>query len=304
MRRIGARRLERLRAALESAASDFDPAARLPLDPLGVVREYDRSDREVVAHVVAPLAYGAVAQIRRAARAVLGTLGDSPTVRLRTFVRGDFVRANPGFVYRMTRAGDVDAYLAALGSVLRSWPTLEDHFVDQGEGVAGARSVGAAQPVDVRDPLARYVGSLRGRMSAAQCGDGRLTRGMRYLTPDPGSGSATKRWYLMLRWLVRADDGVDLGLWTRVEPSRLVLPMDTHVARLARDLGLTDRATVDYRMAREATDVLARLDAADPLRFDMPLCHLGVAGDCLHRFEPAVCGGCGLRGVCRWGACA
>ncbi len=147
---------------------------------------------------------------------------------------------------------------------------------------------------DVRDALGHYVRAIRSRMPAG------AGRGARFLTPDPATGSATKRWYLLLRWLVRLDDGADLGLWSPIGPSRLVLPLDAHTSRLVRYLGLTARRTVDYRMAREATDGLRRIDAADPLRFDMPLCHLGIAGRCLHRFDPAACGACPLRGMCVW----
>ena len=124
-------------------------------------------------------------------------------------------------------------------------------------------------------------------------------RGARYLTPDPATGSATKRWYLMLRWLVRSEFP-DLGVWAELGSHRLVLPLDTHVARLVGYLGLSSRRTVDYRMAREATDALRLVHRDDPLRYDMPLCHLGIAGACEHRYIAEVCGRCDLRGVCQW----
>lgn len=270
-----------LRGALERAAAEFDAPERLANDPLGVVREFPPQEREVVAFVAAPLAYGAVSLIRRAIRQVLEPMGASPSQALDDYRRGDFVRWRPDFVYRMTRAEDVDAYLAGLAALRR------------GGGLQQAFLAGDAGAGDLRGPLEVFVSELRKAM--APCG-----RGGRYLTPDPATGSSTKRWYLLLRWLVRADDGVDLGLWDAVSPSRLVLPLDTHVARLVRDLGLTDRQTADYRMARQATDALLRLDPADPLRFDMPLCHLGVAEACRHRWDAKVCPACPLRRVCRW----
>jgi uncharacterized protein (TIGR02757 family) len=141
--------------------------------------------------------------------------------------------------------------------------------------------------------LVAYVTRLR-----VAAGRVRQARGTNYLLADPSTGSATKRWYMLLRWLVRPDDGADLGLWQQVGASRLVLPLDTHTSRLSRWLGLTERKTVDYLAARQSTDVLARVNATDPVRFDMPLCHLGISGACEHRFVEPVCSACPLNGLC------
>ena len=265
-------------------AREFVPAAALGDDPLGLVHEAHPSDRELVAHLAAPLAYGSVALIRRAIREVLAVLGPRPTDAVRAIRPGDFHAAAPAFVYRMTRAADVDAYLNALRVLLQRHGTLEAAFL---AGYDPAHR-------DVVPALVRYVAELR----AAAPAD---SRGLRYLTADPATGSATKRWHLMLRWLVRPDDGADLHLWTAIRPSQLVLPLDRHVASLVHSLGLSERRTVDYRMAREATDQLLTLDPADPLRFDMPLCHLGISRDCEHRPLEHTCGPCALRRACRWG---
>lgn len=278
-------RWDALRRALDEVDAHFDPVERLAHDPLGIVREYPVGEREVVAHIVAPLAYGGIPLVRRAAREVLAALGNTPSEAVRGMRPGDFLRLRPEFVYRMTRSADVDAYLSALGVLLRRFGTLEAAFV----GSAGTDASG-----DAHERLGPYVLAIRDAMPAS------AGRGARYLTADPTTGSAAKRWHLMLRWLCREDDGVDLGLWSAVPRSALVLPLDTHTSRLVQWLGLSRRRTVDYRMAREATDGLLRLDAEDPMRFDMPLCHLGVSGACRHRFVLEVCQGCGLRGCCRW----
>lgn len=279
--RLSVTRLAPLHDALDRVVGEFDGGARLANDPLGIVREHVPAEWEVVAHIAAPLAYGSVKLLRPAIRRVLRATGSSPTEYLRVFQAGDFVRADPDFVYRMTRAEDIDSYLSALSTLLRAHGTLVDAFMigDSGEG-------------DVVEPLKRYVGRIR----AAAPED---RRGLRYLTPDPSTGSACKRWHLMLRWLCRPNDGVDLGIWG-VSPARLLMPLDTHTARLVRWLGLTERTTVDLKMAREVSAHLSRFSKNDPMRYDMPLCHLGIAGDCLHRFEAEVCGRCQLRGICIW----
>jgi endonuclease III len=84
-----------------------------------------------------------------------------------------------------------------------------------------------------------------------------------------------------------------------VPASALLVPLDTHVARIARYLGLTDREDLTWRTAEEITAGLRRLDPADPVRFDFALCHHGMSGACPVRRDPAKCAVCPLRDECR-----
>jgi uncharacterized protein (TIGR02757 family) len=103
---------------------------------------------------------------------------------------------------------------------------------------------------------------------------------------------------LLLRWMVRPADGVDLGLW-RLDPAELLIPVDTHIHKLALNLGLTRRATVSSKAAEEITASLRRFDPADPVKYDFALCHLGMVQRCPSRRDPVRCEGCGVRPVCR-----
>jgi uncharacterized protein (TIGR02757 family) len=275
-----------LASALRRLREQFQPAERLPHDPLGVIRSWPHEEREVVAHIAALLAYGSVVQIRRAIERVLVALGPSPTATLLQWQAGDFLQQDPAFVYRMTRAADVDALLTALARLLQRFGTLHAAFL----------ACDDPSSPDIVVALTRYVAMIRAEFPSD------VGRGARYLTPDPATGSASKRWFLLLRWLVRPDDGADLGCWSRVGPERLLIPLDTHTARLSLWLGLTKRQTVDLRMSREVTAALKQIDVHDPISFDMPLCHLGIARDCLHRFEFAVCSRCKLAGLCVFSA--
>jgi endonuclease III len=91
----------------------------------------------------------------------------------------------------------------------------------------------------------------------------------------------------------------DFGLWSRVSPARLLVPIDTHVENMSRAIGLTQRRARTWKMAEEITARLARLDPDDPVKYDFALCHTRMSGDCLDRREPRVCASCGLREVCR-----
>jgi uncharacterized protein (TIGR02757 family) len=115
--------------------------------------------------------------------------------------------------------------------------------------------------------------------------------------PLPSGASACKRLNLFLRWMVRRDD-IDLGAWSRVSPARLIVPLDVHVIRVARCLGLTPYASPGWRMAASITGALRQIDPADPVKYDFALCHLGMAGLCGFTTS-AGDSRCPLRGVCR-----
>ena len=93
---------------------------------------------------------------------------------------------------------------------------------------------------------------------------------------SPMKNSSCKRLNMYLRWMVRKDNkGVDFGIWNRISPSQLICPVDLHVARVARKLGLLDRKQVDWRAAVSLTGYLRRLDKADPVKYDFALFGLG-----------------------------
>jgi endonuclease III len=99
--------------------------------------------------------------------------------------------------------------------------------------------------------------------------------------------------------MVRPADGVDLGLWSDIDPSILLCPVDTHIHKLARNLGLTTRADVSWETAVEITRGLARFDAEDPVKYDFSLCHLGMLQRCPSRRDAVRCEGCAVMPVCR-----
>jgi uncharacterized protein (TIGR02757 family) len=155
------------------------------------------------------------------------------------------------------------------------------------------------------DPRSPDIGAALGSFSAravelASRMDPRQASlaGFRYLFPSPAGGSACKRLCMLLRWLCRPDDGIDLGLWRGVSPARLVLPLDTHTARIARLLGLSARRSPDWKMALEVTTSLRRLDPGDPVRFDFALAHLGISEGCSGK-KGEVCIPCPVAGMCR-----
>jgi uncharacterized protein (TIGR02757 family) len=234
---------------------------RLGRDPLGIVRE--ARDRETAALLGALLAFGNARAVRASLGASLAALGEGR--RLRGRVR-----------HRWIDGGDLDRLLGRAGEARARHGSLEDLFLAGDDG-------------DLAAALDRFCAALRGP---------RPGRGLRFLLPQPRDGSACKRPLLFLRWVVRAE-GADLGLWRRVDPARLVVPLDTHVHRIAYWLKLTGRRTPSWRTAVEVTEALREADPEDPVRFDFALAHLGILGDCPRRPVARTCAPCPLRPWCR-----
>jgi uncharacterized protein (TIGR02757 family) len=99
--------------------------------------------------------------------------------------------------------------------------------------------------------------------------------GIKFMFPLPEKGSACKRMNLFLRWMVRNDE-LDFGLWNEIPPAKLVIPVDTHVARICRKLELTKRKNINWKMAEEITENLKKFDPVDPVKYDFAICHIGM----------------------------
>jgi uncharacterized protein (TIGR02757 family) len=276
-----------LRDRLEPLYASFNqPAAQM--DPIELVRPYVASeDREVAGFIAAALAFGQVGVVMQSVRTVLATLGPSPAAAVRAFEPEREAPAYRRFVHRWIRGADVVALLWLLRQMLEQAGSVEGFFV-AGDHEPAADITAALESFSTR-ALALDLRRAYGRVPRPA--------GVAYFFPRPSRGSACKRLNLFLRWMVRRD-AVDLGVWTRVSPARLVVPLDTHVIRLGRCLRLTRYSSPGWRMAQEITTSLRALDPIDPVRFDFAICHLGMMGSCGFGAR----GGdvqCPLRGACR-----
>jgi len=278
-----------LRDSLDRLYREFDYASRLDRDAIQFPMRYaDPRDREIVALLTACLAYGRVDLFGRALEGVLAAMGTSPRAFVRDFDPARDAPAFDRFIYRFNRPRDLVALCVALRDVLAGYGTLERCFVSGDD--PGAPHLGPALERFARAFLDADVRTLFPR--------GRLSRGYRHLFPLPSTGGPCKRLHLFLRWMVRRE-APDFGLWTNVSPSRLLVPVDTHIENMSRAIGLTRRRSRTWRMAEEITRHLALLDPSDPVKYDFALCHKRMSGDCLDRRDVAVCTPCGLRGVCK-----
>jgi len=257
-------------------------------DPVHIVRRYAApDDREVVGFCAAGLAFGRVASVLHSVESLLAVMGPRPAAFVRGFNPGKHRRQFAPLVHRWIGGSDLTALVLILQRMLRESGSIERFFL--AGDVAGAPDIGPGLESFSMRALATDVRSAYGRAPGRP--------GVCSFFPRPSAGSACKRLNLFLRWMVRKDV-VDLGVWTGLSPSRLIVPLDTHVIRLGRCLRLTRYRSAGWKMAAEITASLRAVDPADPVRYDFSLCHVGMMGAC--GFNQAQKDSqCPLRGVCR-----
>lgn len=259
-------------------------------DPLSFCHRYPSpEDREVVGLIAASFAYGNVKIIRKNLEAIFRSMGRSPRRFVEQFEVDRGAKQFAGFKHRFNDSRDLCALLWACRQMLREAGSVESWLL----------RFHATGSEDVTDTLAGFAAAAKG-IDLSPVFHGPALPPDSYFPfffPSPASGSACKRLCMYLRWMVRPADGIDLGLWQGISPSQLVIPVDAHIQRIARFLGLTSRRQADWRMAREITAALRRLDPADPVKYDFVLCHLGISEGCDGKRRSA-CADCPICEIC------
>jgi len=223
----------------------------IPLDPLQFPRRYSkREDIEIAAFLAATIAWGRRDLILRSAEKMFALMGDSPYDYVmsggykklkdrnihRTFFEYDLKYLCKGFEHCYTKYGNLEKLFALQDNV---W-----------EGIALFRE------------------------SMAKANRGEYSKHISNPGDKEKNGSACKRLNLALRWLVRKEP-VDIGLWKSIKPAALFIPLDVHVTRTARGLGLLERKANDKRAVIELTYRLREFDADDPVKYDFALFGMG-----------------------------
>ena len=256
--------IERQRELLEHYHDKYNRPEFIPDDPIGLVHAFDDArDREIVGFWIAMLAWGRRATIIEKGQQLIERMGGEP-YRFVTEHGGcdeTVVRELSDWKHRTFTLTDTRYFLQWLHHYYRQHTTLEDAFV---------RHLPADSPT-IEPALRGFHEDFFGLPDAP--------RRTRKHVATPARKSRCKRLCMFLRWMVRDDGrGVDFGQWKGIRPDQLCMPLDVHVERVGRELGLLRRKQCDWRAVVELTDNLRRFDAQDPTRFDFALFGMGVEG--------------------------
>ena len=279
-------RSETLKPTLDGLYRSFN-VADSATDPIQIVRRFESADdQEVVAFIAAGLAFGRVSSVMQSIDRVAAVMGPHPARFVRDFSPARDAAPLRDFIHRWIRGADIVALLWVLHQMLARSGSLEGFFL---EGDTGGE--------DIRDALDSFSARAMALDLCTAYGRVPARPGVSYFFPRASAGSGCKRLNLFMRWMVR-QDALDLGVWTRVSPSRLIVPLDTHIIRVGRCLQLTKYTSPGWPMALDITRALRALDPADPVKYDFSVCHLGMMNACGFQ-TPRGSTQCPLKGVCR-----
>lgn len=244
------------RTTLEQIYDRYHRRCYVHPDPLEFLYLYkDLGDREIVALIASSLAYGNVKQILRSVSLVLEKVGPCPSAFLLNAPLNRIAGTFSDFKHRFTTGQDIARLLCGVRRVIEKHGSLQKCFMSRLQ----------RNDCNVIPALSAFVENI-------------FPEGGAFLIPTPGRGSACKRLNLFLRWMVRRDD-VDPGGWDGVPPSKLLVPLDTHMHRIAMTLGLTKRKQADLRTALEITEAFRKFSPSDPVRYDFVLTRFGIRKD-------------------------
>jgi uncharacterized protein (TIGR02757 family) len=246
----------KLKAKLDTCLSRVDAVSFIENDPVQFPRRYARQeDREIAAFLAASIAWGRRDLILKSAEKMFALMGKSPF----DYVMSDaWKKLGDRCVHRTFFEKDLKYFCRGFRYCYKKYGTLEKLF---------ARPFPAAFSGGIWDSITLF------RNEMAKGSGGLYTKHI----AGPLAGSACKRINLALRWLVRSGP-VDLGIWKSIRPGSLFIPLDLHVGRVARSLGLLSRKSNDRKAVTELTEKLRLFCPEDPVKYDLALFSMGVAG--------------------------
>lgn len=253
---------EDLYQLLEAAVDQYNRPGFIESDPISIPHQFSlKQDREIVGFWTAMLAWGQRKTIINNANKLVQLMDGAPYDFILNHQEEDR-RAFLDFKHRTFQATDTLYFLEFFQQYYRQNDSLEDAFARHlsptaphtEAALAGFQQLFFALP-DAPDRTRKHI-------------------------PTPLRGSTCKRLNMFLRWMVRKDNkGVDFGIWDRISPSQLLIPLDVHVDRVARNLGLLERKQTDWGAVLELSEVLRGFDEGDPVKYDFALFGMGVLGD-------------------------
>lgn len=242
---------------------------RIKNDPIEFPHLYtDSRDIELAGFIASSLAFGRIELFKPVIRKLLSFADDG---RLYDYVIA-FDPDTDGksfdtLYYRMCKGRDIACMIFMLREAIRKYGTIGNLFYscyDASDNIIGA--------------LQRFVDILKDIDTTPVYGSNIRPRGLLQLIPSPDNGGPCKRLNMFLRWMIRPNDGIDFGLWNKISPSVLIIPLDVHIGRICKNLKMTERKSANWAMAEEITDKFRKISPEDPLKYDFAICHLGITG--------------------------
>jgi uncharacterized protein (TIGR02757 family) len=251
-----------LKQKLEYHYEVFD-RTKLEPDPLQFLHLFkDERDIEVVGLLASIFAYGNVKQIENTLKKFIIVFDGKPYSFIKNFSLSKDSQKLFGLKHRFYTEDDILKLFIVLSKEIKKHSSIKNVFIN---GYNSSHE-------NVKSAISNFSNHF---LNSFNQSFGGISYGIKFMFPLPEKGSACKRMNLFLRWMVRKDE-LDFGLWKEIPASKLVIPVDTHIARICKTLKLTNRKNVSWQMAEEITRNLKKFDAEDPVKYDFAICHIGI----------------------------
>jgi uncharacterized protein (TIGR02757 family) len=246
-----------LRQFLDKKVDEFNQPSFIKEDPISIPHLFaGKQDIEISGFFAAIFSWGNRTTIIQKTNELMQRMNMAPHEFCINYGKKDFKRLK-GFKHRTFCEEDLAYFVEFFHHHYIKWNSLEPAFCKRLGG-------DDANTENSLNGFKKYFFSLE-----------HLRRTEKHVS-SPSQKSTCKRMNMFLRWMVRKDTkGVDFGIWEKISPSQLICPIDLHVARVARRLGLLKRRQTDWLSAIELTENLKKLDANDPVKYDFALFSLG-----------------------------
>jgi len=248
-----------LRQWLDDKVVTYNHPSFILLDPVSVPHQYSLlQDIEIAGFFTSIMAWGQRPTIIKKANELMTLMDGAPHQFITQHQEKDRKRFL-AFKHRTLQPDDIIFLTDALQRYYQNHHSLEDAFADHV----------TSDHEDVYHGLAGFYDFVFDHPWI-------MERTRKHIA-TPARKSACKRLNMYLRWMVRQDDkGVDFGLWKKISPSQLIIPLDLHVGNVARRLGLLERKINDWQAAKELTERLKEFDPKDPVKYDFALFGVGI----------------------------
>lgn len=230
-------------------------------DPISIPRQFTlKQDIEIAGFIAAILAWGNRTAILNSCNKLMALMDYAPYDFIINHTEQDLKKLD-GFVYRTFNTTDLYYFIAFFKHHYHSYDSLENAFIKD-------MDLDSFNMYDALVSFKNYFFSLEYAPD----------RTKKHIA-SPIKNSTCKRINMFMRWMVRKNSAIDFGIWEQIQPKDLIMPIDVHVSRVARKLGLLQREKDDWKAAVELTNNLKEYDAMDPVKYDIALFGAGVNYD-------------------------
>ncbi len=270
-----------LKRFLDENKLKFDKEEFLNSDPILFPKNFKNpEDIEFIAFVSALFSYGNVNSIQKFLEKIFSRFGENPFLNFKSIQLEKKIFY--GLKYRFQTEDDLFYFFHGLKILYEDKNSLEKNFGEKDN------------PTEIRiiHFQKKFIYILENLTKR------KISSGLKFLVGAGEKNSTHKRYNMFLRWMTRKNFP-DFGIYKSFEEKKLLYPVDVHIGKFSKAIGLTDRKTINIKYSKEITEKILEFEKDDPLKYDFSICRLGILKLCKMKYVQEICEICSLKKVCK-----